>query len=93
MQPPRYSATFLRAFRRLRATRQESTIQAIETLFSCLEQNRDIPSGLGLKKLDKTYWEIRSTLADRIIFEWLKDEVTFRIIGSHDEVRRFLKRH
>jgi hypothetical protein len=50
------------------------------------------PAGLGLKKLHKSFWEIRADLETRILFQVEKDRVTFVIVGNHDEIRRFLSR-
>ncbi len=93
MKPPAYSATFLKTFKHLEHNRQQAAVRAIESLMSCVAETRIAYAGLGLKKIGKNYWEIRSRLADRIIFEWAEDQAIFRLIGSHDEVRRFLKTH
>ena len=93
MKPPAYSATFLKTFKHLENNRQQAAVRTIESLMSCVSESRITYAGLGLKKLGKTYWEIRSSLADRIIFEWAEDQMIFRLIGSHNEVRRFLKSH
>lgn len=91
MQPPRYSHTFLRTFKRLDRQRQQAAIDTVGSFVAHLEERGRLPIGLGLKKLAKTYWEIRTSLADRMIFEWQGDQITFRLIGFHDDVRRFLK--
>ena len=91
MLRPAYGSTFLSVFKRLSEKRQQAALQAVETCLSALEQKHLLPVGLGLKKLGKEYWEIRSSLADRIIFEWSGNEVIFRLIGSHNDVRRFLR--
>jgi len=56
------------------------------------EERSRLPVGLGLKKLGRAYGEMRTTLANRLILEWEDDQITFRLVGSHDDVRRFLKR-
>lgn len=91
MRPPLYGQIFLRTFKRLDRQRQQAAIEAVQSFLTYLEERKQLPSGLGLKKLAKTYWEIRTTLADRIVFEWLEDQVAFRLVGSHDDVRRFLR--
>lgn len=91
MRPPLYGQTFLRTFKRLDRQRQQAAIEAVQFLLTYLEERKQLPGGLGLKKLAKTYWEIRTTLADRIVFEWLEDQIAFRLVGSHDDVRRFLR--
>ncbi|MBU0699908.1 hypothetical protein KKE26_01200 [bacterium] len=54
-------------------------------------ETRKRTSGLGLKKLRKNYWEIRTDLKDRILFRLKGDTVEFIIVGSHDEIKRYLK--
>jgi mRNA-degrading endonuclease RelE of RelBE toxin-antitoxin system len=49
------------------------------------------PSGLGLRKLQDSYWEIRAGLEKRVFFALEKDLATFILVGSHDEIRRKLR--
>ena len=49
------------------------------------------PLGLGLRKLQGDFWEIRAGLDRRILFTLEGDLATFVIAGSHDEIRRRLK--
>jgi len=51
-----------------------------------------LPIGIGLKKLRKHLWEARAGLDDRIVFSREGDLVEFLIVGSHDEIARFLRR-
>ena len=91
MRPSLYGKTFLRTFKRLDRQRQQAAIETVQSLLTYLKERKQLPAGLGLKKLAKAYWEVRTTLADRIVFEWLEDQVAFRLVGSHDDVRRFLR--
>ena len=88
-----FGRRFLEAFDRLPAAKKHSATEAIELFLRCLEHHVRLPIGLGLKKIDRerNYWELRSTLADRIVFEWTGDVITFKLIGSHDDVRKFLR--
>ena len=54
---------------------------------------RNVPLGLGLKKLAGSVWEFRIHLALRILFQWEKQTVTFLFIGNHNEVQQFLKHY
>lgn len=47
--------------------------------------------GRGLKKLERSFWEIRAGLSTRILFTLEKGFVTFVIVGNHDALRRYLK--
>lgn len=49
-------------------------------------------SGIGLRKLHPSgIWEARVGLSLRVLFRIVRDETTFVFVGSHDEVKRFLK--
>lgn len=64
--------------------------RAIETLLRYLDREIELPQGLGLKRLTRDYWEVRSSLKSRIIFE-LQDPLGFLLVGSHDDVKRFIR--
>ena len=48
--------------------------------------------GIRLKHLYKDYWEASKGIKERIIFKLSGDLVQFILAGSHDDVKRFLKR-
>lgn len=77
--------TFLNSTKKLSPDRKRKVKDAIQNLVKLLETGQKSP-GLGLKRLRKNYWEIRSTIKDRIIFRLSTDLVEFIIVGSHDEV-------
>ena len=82
-------------FRSLRAIADQGQLEAIqkamETLVQAFETRMPPPPGLGLKRLQKEIWEIRSGLRDRVLFLWYDDSVTFTLAGNHQDIRRFLK--
>ena len=86
-----YRASFTKAFKKLSTKRQDAVTEAVEFCLNSIGLGKRPIKGLGLKKLKESYWEIRSTLADRIIFEWANDTFDFRLVGNHDDVRRFLR--
>jgi len=50
-------------------------------------------NGIGLRKLQGVFFEGRSGLKLRLIFELLSDgTLYFHLLGNHDEIRNFLKR-
>ena len=49
-------------------------------------------AGLGIRKLVKSYFEIRVGLELRLIFKVERNAITFTFAGTHDEIRKFLKR-
>ena len=74
--------------------RQPAVSGAVQTFIDCVEQKKPIPDSLGLKPFRGTrskYWEFRSTLADRILFNWEAGGVVLRFVGSHDDLRKFAK--
>jgi hypothetical protein len=84
--------TFLRILQSLPEPRKSKVKEAMDHLLECLESRKPPPASLGLKLLRRPYWEIRSTLADRIFFAWMGDLIEWLYIGSHDDLRRLLKR-
>ena len=48
-------------------------------------------SGLLLRKLSPRLWELRLGISRRAVFALEKDEALFLFLGTHDEVRRFLR--
>ncbi len=51
-------------------------------------------AGIGLRKLGASFFEGRSGLRLRLIFEVLPGGILyFHLLGDHEEVRRFLKRN
>lgn len=49
-------------------------------------------AGLGLRKIHpKGVWEVRVDVALRLVFTIIGNDVTFVLVGNHDEVRRYLK--
>jgi mRNA-degrading endonuclease RelE of RelBE toxin-antitoxin system len=65
--------------------------QAIDRLQAALGQPHQ-HAGLGIRKLVKNYFEIRVGLDLRLVFRIEPEAVIFAFAGTHDEVRRFLKR-
>lgn len=48
-------------------------------------------SGLGIRRLQKNHFELRGSRDLRVVFELEGRTATLRMVGNHDEVRRFLK--
>ncbi len=49
-------------------------------------------SGLGLRKLHSSgIWEVRVGLGLRVLLQLTSDQAIFRFLGTHDEVRKYLK--
>ncbi|MDI6791389.1 MAG: hypothetical protein QME81_00780 [bacterium] len=71
----------------VRKTKARESIRKLVVFFETGERT----AGLGLKKLQKDYWEIRTDLKDRILFRLKGDTVEFIIAGNHNEIKRYLK--
>jgi len=48
--------------------------------------------GMRLKRLRKDYWEVSTTMKERILFKLTGDLIQFILAGNHDHIKRFLKR-
>ena len=70
-----------------RKGRIRKALKALTVLF----ETGEMPAGLGLKSLVHGIWEVRAGLYDRVLFRRTADLVEFLLIGSHDEIRKFLK--
>lgn len=85
------TAAFKRAYRTLDPARQRRADETLLKLAQALE-TRKIPHGLGIKPLQHEIWEARSGIHDRILFRRATaDLVELLLIGTHDEIKRFLK--
>lgn len=85
-----FKPSYLRSLKNLDKKRKLSVDKAIESLIKFF-QTREIPKDLGLKQLRYNLWEIRADLSDRVIFRRISNRVEFIIVGSHDEIKRFLR--
>ena len=48
-------------------------------------------TGLGIRKLARTYFEMRVGLELRLVFKVERNAITFAFAGTHDEIQKFLK--
>ncbi len=82
--------SFDSTLKNLSQDRKAKVKEAIRQLVVFFEAGKKT-SGLGLKKMKKDYWEVRIGLKDRVLFRLKGDLVEFIIVGSHDEIKRYLK--
>jgi len=85
-----YKPAFSKTIEKLSLNRKEKIKEAIRSLVVFFETGQHA-QGLGLKKLKREFWEIRTDLRDRILFRLKGDLAEFVICGNHDEIKRFLK--
>jgi mRNA-degrading endonuclease RelE of RelBE toxin-antitoxin system len=86
-----FKNSFNRAFKKLTVDEQTAVQSSLSTLFDFLERRTTLPVGLGLKLVGKSYWEARSGLKIRILFELEGGLATFYFVGDHDQIRRFIR--
>ncbi|OIO76312.1 MAG: hypothetical protein AUJ85_00630 [Elusimicrobia bacterium CG1_02_37_114] len=86
----RYLTSFTRTFEYLSQQEQTKTADTISELVNFLDKKTHPSKGLGVKKLRKNLYEVRVNIKTRILFKILPDLIAFVIIGSHDEIKRYL---
>lgn len=90
-RPVLAKAGFQRAYRRLSAVERRVVDTALRHFQRYLE-TRQASVGLGLKHVGGRTYEFRAGLALRIVYVLTETEVVLTLLGTHDDVRRFLKR-
>ena len=86
----RYLLSFDRTFASLQERDQGAVESAVSLLLGYFS-GRPKPLGLGLRKLQRGFWEVRASLDKRILFKLEADLATFVVVGNHDEIRRILR--
>ena len=77
-----------RAFDRLPVSVQDEVLKAIPSLAAAFGKPH---AHLGLRKLGGRVYEFRVGLKLRIVFRHDADTLFLLLIGTHDEVRRFIR--
>ncbi len=85
------TAWFRRAYRRLQSQDQEIVDRALLRLADYFRTGR-ASVGLGVKKFGDGVLEARAGLALRVVYVDEGTKVVLALLGSHDDVRRFLRR-
>ena len=86
----RRTAGFQKLYEALPTVRQNRVDQTMLKLELAIESG-SISAGLGLKRLKHDFWEIRAGIFDRVVFQRRGGLIEFSTVGTHDDVRRFLK--
>ena len=84
-------ASFQRAYDHLFEAERELVKKSLRLLQHYLATGQ-APVGLGLKKLGPGVYEFRAGLALRGVYVEEGTVLVLTLLGSHDDVRRFLKR-
>lgn len=85
-----YKKSFIKQFDSYPAQLQKTILEADHQIKVYFE-HQFAAYGLGIKKLGPKTFEARVT--DKIRIVWIKegDSVFFALLGTHEEVRRFIK--
>jgi len=82
------SPRFRREVRRHRDLKPiEAALRSVQDGFGQAHRH----SGLGIRHLQRHWFECRVGLNTRLVFWAEKEVLTFHLAGNHDDVRRFLK--
>jgi mRNA-degrading endonuclease RelE of RelBE toxin-antitoxin system len=84
------TSRFRSAARNLPVERQEQVAQALDQLSRKFGQPH-LHDGLGVRRLKGHYFEFRIGRDTRVIFTLVGSTATLRMIGSHDDVRKYLR--
>ena len=87
----RVFASFERSLASLSPGDRQATEDALDQLLRFIGEGRR-PQGLGFRKLQDRFWEIRVDLRQRVLVEMEGDVLSLVLVGSHDDIRRALRR-
>jgi mRNA-degrading endonuclease RelE of RelBE toxin-antitoxin system len=86
-----FKPSFDRSLKSLHPKQKDEIIGACLAFLELLEARIPLPTGIGLKRLQEDYWEVRQGLHNRILFRWRRDLIEFVLAGDHDSIKDFLK--
>ena len=86
-----FRKSFEKSLKKINSKDKEIVFEVCRTLLNVIERQEEQSPGIGLKKLEKTFWEVRINIKLRIIFEWQADWIKFILVGTHDDIKKFLK--
>ena len=86
-----FRKSFEKSLKKVNSKDRENVFEVCQALLDVIEKQEQPSQGIGLKKLEKNFWEIRVNIQIRIIFEWQQDLLKFILAGNHDEIKKFLK--
>ncbi len=83
-------ARFERAYHRLSELERHAVDSALQSFEHYLKTHQAAP-GLGIKHLGRRTYEFRAGLNLRIVYLVHGEQMVLALLGTHDEVRAFLK--
>lgn len=84
-----FTKSFEKTLKKLNEEDKKKTKKKINGLIDALEAGKK-SKGLGIRKLRFNFWEIRITLKIRVVFEVQEFLLRLIIVGSHDDIKKFL---
>jgi len=87
-----FKPSFDRSVKSLPLKEKQEIKELCIDLIDVLAGDRELSAGMGLKNIRKNFWEIRKGLKLRILFRWRADHVEFVLAGTHDDIKKYLKR-
>jgi len=87
-----FKSSFDRSVKSLPPKKKQDVKELCIALIDILSGEKELFVGMGLKNIRKNFWEIRKGLKMRILFRWKANYVEFILAGTHEEIKRYLKR-
>ena len=87
-----FKKSFYKSFDRHSRKEQENIFKTVQSFINSIEKYK-LAKGFGMKMLSPTFrlWEIRVTLSIRIIFRYKRNLLEIAVIGTHDQIKKYLK--
>lgn len=85
-----FKSSFDRCYKKLPPIEQDAVDKAIKDLKKFFSNDVQ-KEGLGLKRLWWKFWEIRASIKIRLLFLFEGDNISFVIVGNHDDIRKYLE--
>lgn len=84
--------SFDRCLRKLTTIDRGKAIKALEQ-FNQFIVTGTFAHGLGIKKINHDKYEFRVDIRLRVVFKQKDNDIYLVLIGSHDEVRKYLRQY
>jgi mRNA-degrading endonuclease RelE of RelBE toxin-antitoxin system len=84
--------SFEHSLRKLTPRDRESVSQSLEA-FNVFLSSGDAPLGFGFKKTNRNKYELRVGIKLRVVVKVEGEDYYLVLVGSHDEVKRYLRRY
>lgn len=84
--------SFERSVKKLSSPEKKSLVKSLEK-FNRLVRTGEVPTGLGFRKINHDKYEFRIDIRLRVVVKEEGDIFYLVLVGSHDEIRRYLREH